>query len=251
MAKDFWDSRQRPIMIAHRGGNGAGKAKENTYDAFKTAQDLGYKYFESDLVLAASGELILIHGSANFIQASIRRDIVRNTIQKMTLEQIRSILKPGGCKVPTLEEVLKTFPKAKFILDLKTDEVVEPLAKLIKRLKVQDRICVCGFSYRRTEALKLAFADTPITYALTIGRGVRFRNMNLLMLKSGRLKGVDAIFLHHSLISSPMVNLVHSRGFKVFVWTANSSLGIKHAIRSGVDGIMSDRIQLLTDIIQA
>jgi glycerophosphoryl diester phosphodiesterase len=69
------------------------------------------------------------------------------------------------------------------------------------------------------------------------------------MLKSGRLKHLEAIQLHHSLVSKEMIDLVHSHGFKALVWTPNSPLSIKNAVQCGADGIISDRITLLKDIL--
>jgi glycerophosphoryl diester phosphodiesterase len=238
------------MAIAHRGGDGAGGSKENTLEAFQAAWKLGYKYAETDVILAASGELIVIHGSQNWLQAAFKRDITRGTLQKMTLDQIRLTLKPGGATVPTLEELLMTLPQMKFIIDLKTDEAAPALAELVKRLKVSERICVAGFNYRRNTNFIKACGSARVSTGLTVGRGLRFRNINLLMLKAGRLRAVETVFLHHSLVSSPMINLIHRRGFKAVVWTANSSLGIKHAIRSGVDGIISDRVTLLKEILE-
>jgi glycerophosphoryl diester phosphodiesterase len=248
MPKGFWDAKT-PIAIAHRGGAAAGKDKENTLEAFGAAQRMGYEYAETDLVLAASGELVLIHGSHNWLQASFKRDITRYTLQKMTLDQIRYILRPGGTQVSTLQELVTSFPKMKFILDLKTDEAAVPLAKLIKRLKISDRVCVTGFNYARTAEVMKGCGQ--ISCGLTVGRGLRFRNMNMLMVKTGRLNGVEAVFMHHSLVSPPMISLIHNRGFKAVVWTTNSRLGIKNAVRSGADGIISDRVGLLKDILEA
>jgi glycerophosphoryl diester phosphodiesterase len=247
---DFWDS-AKPIAIAHRGGNAAGKHKENSLEAFQAAWDLGYKYAETDVILAASGELVIIHGSRNWLQAGFSRNIARPVLQKMTLEQIRYTLRPGGAQVPTLEEVLLAFPKMKFLIDLKTDEVVAPLAKLIKRLKISERVFIVGLDYDRNVELKRACAPAEVRIGLTVGRSLRLRNINMILLKSGRLSDIDAILMHHSLVSRPMIGLVHHRGFKVLVWTANSSLGIKHAIRSGADGIISDRVVLLKNILDS
>jgi glycerophosphoryl diester phosphodiesterase len=47
-----------------------------------------------------------------------------------------------------------------------------------------------------------------------------------------------------------MVGLVHRRGFKAIVWTANSRIAINNAIRSGADGIISDRVELLKELIE-
>jgi glycerophosphoryl diester phosphodiesterase len=87
------------------------------------------------------------------------------------------------------------------------------------------------------------------TMGLIIGRNNWLRY--LPRLKSGRLAHVQAVYLHHSFVSRPMLGLIRRRGFKVFVWTANSPLAIKHAARSGADGIISDRISLLKVVIKS
>jgi glycerophosphoryl diester phosphodiesterase len=249
-AENFF-GQSRPIAIAHRGGDAAGTKKENTVAAFKSAQKLGYQYVETDIILAASGELVAIHGSGNFLQASTKRDITRPTLQKMTLDQIRYILRPGGDLVPTLEEVICSVPEMKFIFDLKTVEAAEPLAKFVKDFKLAGRVCVTGFNYRYNQIFNEACKPLKVCLGLTVGRGLRFKNMNMFMLKAGALTDIEAIFIHHSLVSTPMINLIHRHGFKAVVWTANSSLSIKHALRSGVDGVISDRVGLLKEVIES
>jgi glycerophosphoryl diester phosphodiesterase len=249
MSKGFWDTKT-PIAIAHRGGDAAGKDKENTLEAFQSASDLGYGYAETDVILAASGELVTVHGARNWLQAGFSRSFSRSTLQKMTLDQLRYALRPGGTKVPILEEIVTAFPKMKFIIDIKTDEAAVPLAKLVTRLKVQHRICASSFNYRQVKLFAEASKPHKVHTGLTIGRSLKLNNMNMLMIKTGRLKDVEAIFMHHSLVSSPMVSLIHRRGFKAIVWTANSSIGIKHAAKSGADGIISDRVKLLKEIIE-
>lgn len=250
MAASFWDN-PGPIAIAHRGGDGAGKDKENTLDAFQAAWKLGYEYAETDVILAASGEVVVIHGARNWLQAGVSRSMSRRVLQMMTLEQMRQIVKPGGGQVPTLTEVLSSFPKMKFILDLKTDEAAVPLAKLLKQRKAFDQVCVTGFGYARNIKFIKACGSQKVNAGLTVGRGLRFRNINMLTLKGGRLSGIEAIFLHHSLVSPPMISLVHRRGCKAIVWTANSSLGIKHAVRSGADGVISDRVAFLKETLDS
>jgi glycerophosphoryl diester phosphodiesterase len=247
---NFWPE-AGPIAIAHRGGDGAGGSKENTMEAFEAAGKLGYKYAETDVILAASGDLVTIHGSGNWMQASVTRDMTRSTLQKMTYEQMQLIIKPGGSNVPRLAEVLTAFPKMKFVLDLKTDETVLPLVRMLKQLGALNRVSITGFNYRRTRAFIALCKDPTVSTGLTIGRGVHVKNMNLLMLKTGRLSDVEAVFMHHSLVSTPMLNLVHKRGLRAAVWTANSSLSIKHALRSGADAVISDRVVLLKEILSS
>jgi glycerophosphoryl diester phosphodiesterase len=249
MSKAFWENSGGPLAIAHRGGNAAGQAKENTIEAFQAAYDLGYRYAETDILLAASGELVLMHGSGGWLQAAFKRDITRSTFQKMTLNQIRAIFKPGGAQVPTLEEALVRFPKMKFFLDLKTDETAEPVAQLIKRLVAAEQVCVTGFSYRRARRFIKAASGLGVNTGVTIDRRIRINNFNMLMLKSGLLTNVEAVFIHHSHVSPQMLDLIHKRGLKAVIWTCNSPLSIKNALSCGADGVISDNIKLLKEIL--
>lgn len=246
----FWGRGKHPILIAHRGGDGAGEDKENSLAAFGAAQKLGYCYGETDVILAASGEVAAIHGSRNVLQASLKGDISRRQLQKMSLNQIRKQLNSGS-RISTLEELLTAFPEMKLFIDLKTDEVVLPLAKLLKKVGALDRVCVGAFSYDRVKQFIRISGQDRVPTSFIIGRGLRLINKNLDMLKTGRLKDVEAIQLHHSLVSREMLDLVHSRGFKALIWTANSPLAIKNAFNCGADGIISDRISLLKQLSEA
>lgn len=248
MPKSFWDAKG-PIAIAHRGGDAAGEDKENTLAAFKAAEKLGYKYGETDVILAASGEVVAIHGSRNLLQAGLKGDLSRPRLQKMPLTQIRKEFKTVGIQVSTLEELLTQLPKMKFFIDPKTDEAVLPLAKLLKRLNANERTCVGSFNYDRVKQFIKIAGEGKVSTSFIIGRGLRVINKSLLMLKTGRLRGVEAVQLHHSLVSREMIDLAHKRGFKALVWTCNSPLSIKNAINCGADGIISDRIELLRQII--
>jgi glycerophosphoryl diester phosphodiesterase len=245
MPKNFWDA-QTPIAIAHRGGDGAGYDKRNTMAAFSSAAKLGYQYMETDVVVTKDGKVIVSHGAATGLVAKLRGTHSYKILQGLTYAEVRQNLQVGGETVITLEELLGKFPKAKFLLDPKTDEAVEPLAELLIRLRDLNRVCLASFHYERTTKL-YALLGNQTTYAVIIGRNNWLKL--LPPLKSGRLKHVEVVYLHHSFVSRPMLRLIHNHGYKVFVWTCNSALSIKHAIRCGADGIISDRTKLLKENI--
>jgi glycerophosphoryl diester phosphodiesterase len=165
----------------------------------------------------------------------------------MTLKEIQSHALEG-VKITRLEEMLQKLPDMKFFIDPKTDQVVLPLAKLLKNTGARERVSVGSFSYDRVLHFQKIVRE-PVSTSFIIGRGVRLVNKGRARLKSGRLKHIEAVQLHHSLVSKEMIDLVHSHGFKALVWTANSPLSIKNAINCGADGIISDRVELLKDIL--
>jgi glycerophosphoryl diester phosphodiesterase len=60
--RSFWDDIIAPVLVAHRGGDAAGIEKENSLAAFQAAYDLGYRWFETDVVTTKDGQLLAIHG---------------------------------------------------------------------------------------------------------------------------------------------------------------------------------------------
>jgi len=246
MPKTFWDNSGGPIAIAHRGGDGAGHDKRNTMAAFSSAIKLGYKYIETDVVVTKDGQVIISHGGITGLSARLRGTHSYQVLQGMTYSQIRKNLTVAGEEISLLEDVLKKFPKAKFLIDPKTDESVQPLADLIVRLKMLDRVCIGSFRYDRV--LKIYdILESKARLGVIMGRNNWLKL--LPRIKTGRLRHVEAVYIHHSFVSRPMVNLIRNKGLKVLVWTPNSKLGIKHAIRCGADGIISDRVNLLKQIL--
>jgi glycerophosphoryl diester phosphodiesterase len=245
MSQEFWG--QPPIAIAHRGGDAAGEGQENTLKAFLAAEKMGYEYGETDVILTADGKVAAIHGSRNWLQTQFNGHPPRRALQKMTLKDIKAHTNEG-VNITLLDELLAKLPDMKFFIDPKTDQVVLPLSKLLKEAGALERVCVGSFSYERVIHFQ-KIVRQPVSTSFIIGRGIRLVNKGRAMLKSGRLKHLEAIQLHHSLVSKEMIDLVHSHGFKALVWTPNSPLSIKNAVQCGADGIISDRITLLKDIL--
>ncbi|MBX4201498.1 hypothetical protein KW803_01195 [Candidatus Saccharibacteria bacterium] len=247
----FWSTGNLPIAIAHRGGDAVGREKENTLKAFAAARKAGYKYGETDVILSKDGQVVAVHGASNLWDSLLRRRHSRRRMQRMSLDKLREKFSVDGEQIPTLEEVLVSQSQMKYFIDPKTDEVLEPLYVLLKRLNMLDRVCVGSFNYKRVERFRELAGTQPVHTSFIIGRAFRVVNKNKDMLKNSRVEGVEAIQLHHSLVSRQMLDLVHKQGFKAAVWTANSEISIKNAIKCGADAIISDRIHLLKEVIQS
>ncbi len=82
----FWQNSKFPIAIAHRGGDAAGIEKENSMKAFQAAYDLGYRWFETDVVSTLDDKLLAIHGRG--FQLRPNKDLpLRFTIQELATKQ--------------------------------------------------------------------------------------------------------------------------------------------------------------------
>ena len=250
MAESFWAD--PPIAIAHRGGAAAfGKDKfkvENTFEAFEAAIKLGYKYLELDVIKTADNQVIILHVASYKVEAAagLKDSPGPEKLQKMTLAELRPYL---GRKIPTLADLLVKFPDVKLFVDAKTDEVVKPLAELIKNTDSYDRVVIGSFFPRRLiKAHEILGPKALIN--LNISRlPFKFLQMKRF-LASPDHRFISSVHLPYVWATKGKIKWLQSLGIKVLVWWPNSERTIKRALNNGADGIISDNIKLLKEIIE-
>src|SRR5690606_14437738 len=106
-----------PLAFAHRGG--AGAWPENTMPAFQGAIDLGYRYLETDVHLTADGVLVAFHDD--------RLDRVTDRaglISELTYDEVAAARVDGREPIVVFEDLLRSFPDARFNVDPKHDAAV-------------------------------------------------------------------------------------------------------------------------------
>lgn len=245
---DYADNGGRPIAFAHRGGDAAGAEKENTLVAFRSAVRLGYTYLELDVILSADNKVVAFHGSKN-ARAETKTGLpLRSLLQSKTYAQLRRDHPIGGEPIPLLEEVLKEFPSCRINIDPKTKEVVEPLARLIRRMKVVDRVGIGSFSYKRTQGVAELLGGQHMVYT-TLGP---WQALALKANLSTYLEHTEAagLQLPFKWVTPAMVRGTHNHGLDLHVWTPNSAEDMATALDKGVDGVMTDNVRGLKKVMQ-
>jgi glycerophosphoryl diester phosphodiesterase len=146
-----------PLAFAHRGG--AAHAPENSWRAFEHAVGLGYGYLETDVQATSDGVLIAFHDrTLNRITGQPGR------VCRLTLRQIAGARIGGTDPIPVLEDVLAAWPDVRFNIDVKDAPAIAPLARVLRRTKAWDRVCVASFSASRLRATRRAL-DRPVCMA--------------------------------------------------------------------------------------
>lgn len=234
--------------FAHRGGKG--RAPENTMAAFQDAVDLGFVYLETDVHLTADGVVVAFHDD------DLSRTCgVNARIEDLTWSQLQNIRVGGHHAVPLLEDILGTWPSARINIDCKSDSVVEPLVGLLRRCDALARVCVGSFSDRRLNQVRSSLGDDVCT---SLGpRGVA----RLLAASNAHEKiasGLKAQVAQVPVKQGPLplvtrrfVDTAHSLGLMVHVWTIDDPQEIARLVDLGVDGVMSDDIRALRDVLDA
>jgi glycerophosphoryl diester phosphodiesterase len=230
-----------PLAIAHRGG--AGLAQENTLEAFARSHALGIRYLETDVRLTGDGIPVLFH------DAKLRRI----TGQPGLVNQCRYRDLPPA--IPTLEAALRAFPDTNFTIDVKDTASVAAVADVIRRTDAVDRICVAGAWDGTLDQLARALGP-DLTVAMgwrALCRLVTSSHSRLPLVRRGR-----TTFAHVPLrvgrlpvFAERLVERAHLVGVRVLVWTVNDPAVMTHLLDLGADGIITDRPDLLREILIA
>ncbi len=234
-----------PLAFAHRGG--AAEGLENTMTAFRRAVDLGYRYLETDVHATADGRLVAFHDDT--------LDRVTDgggRIADLTWARVRRARVGGREPVPLFAELLEAFPGARWNIDVKAEAALAPLLAELEEADAWDRVCVGSFD-ERTAARAQRLAGRRLATSLgTRGvRGLRLRAYGFpyavrrsavcvqVPVRHGRIRVVDAAF----------VRAAHRLGMQVHVWTVNDADTMRALLDLGVDGIMTDHIELLREVL--
>ncbi|HEX4189726.1 MAG TPA: glycerophosphodiester phosphodiesterase [Marmoricola sp.] len=241
------------VAMAHRGGAGSEDlvGLENTAHAFRHAVALGFTYLETDVHLNRSGDLIAFHD-----EVLDRVTNLTGRIADADTEMIRTARIGGQYPVPWLSELLEEFPDARFNIDLKGPGTDTALADLLDRTGAHDRVCVGSFSLPRIRAFRRRTAGRVATSAAPVEVGLYLAapTGGLARILTGAK--VPVLQVPHRRGSVPVVTRslirrAHAAGAHVHVWTINDPAEMADLLDLGVDGLITDRIDVLKDLLIA
>ena len=245
-----------PFGVAHRGSRILWP--ENTMIAFSGAVDLGFEWLETDLHLTSDGTLVCIH------DATLDRTTDRSgPVSSIAVAELAEIdaghqhapyegfpYRSADARIPTLEELVTSFPDVRIILDLKRDGLSEPLWRLVEAHRLHDRLIVGSFSDRRLSEFRkisggsVASSTGPARSVAAfagavMGRAPRLADAVQFPTRLGPLHPLNA----------RTVASFHRRGYQAHVWTVNEASEMHRFYDLGVDAVISDRPDVLRQVL--
>lgn len=219
---------------------------ENTIAALKFNQSLGIYAAEFDVQLTADNKIIVFHGPTV--------PGLEKSIQKITFDEARAVVLPGGHRMPTLEEYLKQGkkdPKTKLILEIKKQATperetmaVEQCMAVVRKMKMEDQIEYTTFSewivreiHRIDPKAKVLFIDSGVF---------------ILDPETCKGFGADAVsYDMNGLMNHPdYIERAHALGMEVTFWIINDYEPLEWAILHGVDFVSSDHPERLKEYVE-
>ena len=248
---------ERPIRFAHRGSRILWP--ENTMHAFAGAvEDLGYHYLEIDVRLTADGIPVVFHDETLERTTDGEGKVADRTFAELAQLDAAYAFDPEhgyplrgtGIGISSLEELYATWPDVRLNIDLKAPEEEWVVAEVIRSADAEHRTLVGGFNdrriarFRRITGGRVVVSAGPTAslamYAASrVGRTVR-RGFQAYQLPFN-YRGMK--------IDRRLIDAVHRAGAHIHLWTVNEADDMERFIAMGVDGIITDRPDLLNGVI--
>lgn len=252
------------LPFAHRGGSL--RFPENTRASFEGAMKLGFRHIETDVHLSADGHLVIFH------DASVERVTNgRGAVASMTLAELRKLdtgyhFSPGdgslpyrgkGLTVMTLEEAFLLSPDLYFNVEMKGNSLplADALCAFISAHGVHERVLAAAADDRLTQRFRSVAGERVPTSPGVAGitrfwAAARVGLHRRLRLPFQALQ----VPIHHGMlpvVTPRFVEAAHEVGIAVHVWTIDDPTQMRWLRSIGVDGIMSDRPEVLQQTVYA
>jgi glycerophosphoryl diester phosphodiesterase len=236
--------------MAHRGFSPDGL--ENSMAAFRAAVELGYRYLEMDVHTTADGVLLVFHDPSLDRVTDGQGRIARLPAGTVARARI------GGVEpIPLFEEMVRAFPDVRLNLDVKDWNSVTGLAAAIERYGVHDQVLIASFSDRRRRAV-VKQLSRPVAASAGMVSNALFTMLGPVLpgaVMRRLLRGVHALQVPVSyggirVVTPAFVRRAHRHGLHVHVWTINDPAEMDRLLDLGVDGIVTDRADLLKQVLQ-
>lgn len=240
-----------PRAFAHRGWHlGDLDGMENSLAAFRRAAAEGYRYLETDVRATRDGVVVVLHDPT-----LDRTTDGGGAIEQLDWSVVRTARVGGREPVCRLADLLEELPETLLNIDVKADRAVAPVVELLDRAGAWHRVCLASFSEARLRRLRKAAGPRLLTSMGTASvAALRLRSV-LPFLPGPAIRGGLAQLPVRgygiSLVDRTLLRYAHGRGLEVHVWTVDRAEEMMVLLDLGVDGLITDRPDVLRDVLRA
>lgn len=230
-------SNQPVVSISHRGVSQNNGVQNSVEALIKTSQQFKPDYIEMDIQMTLDEEFIVFHDFNFKALTGHNQEPEKSTL----IETTKLIVQENNqkAKIPTFHFYLEEAKKLnqKLLIEIKTQRKdLTPLTHLFltryKERILKEGHIIQGLSYPLVEALK---KEAP---ELTVGYIIPFNFIGPPLTQG------DFFTMEYSTLNRAFIDAAHEDGKKVFTWTPNKKESMERMMFYGVDGIVTDRLDL-------
>ena len=265
-SKKYYENVSRPLVIAHQGGDALWPG--DTLYAFEKAVEIGADVLEMDAHFTKDGQIVLMHDE----------EVDRTTdgtglIEDLTLDELSELdaaygwsnddgktfpFRGQGIEVPTLGELFQKFPQMRYVIEIKLTQnpIDRPLCDLIRKHNMQDTVMIASF---HDEAMQKFRATCPeIATSASRGEVTRFVLLGKLFLSgliAPQYQSIQPPYdpeesMNIPIMTERFIREAHAKNIKVEPWTVDDPELMRQYIEWGVDGIITDRPDLMIEVLE-
>jgi glycerophosphoryl diester phosphodiesterase len=242
---------KRTLVIPHGGGDGI--FPENTLLAYDKTMAMGADVVDVDVSKSSDGVLIAFHDPT-----VVRITGKQGTVSRMTFAELAKLdagwyfalkgahpFRGKGITIPSLESILKRFPKTLLSLDLKDEstDMNAPLCKLLSRYGRSNDVQILRF---RKECPGVQTSATMVdVYA---SQNARTAN-DIHFIPDVRVDQPPFRIGKQTLVDAESLAWAHAHGVAILTWVVNDPKDMKLLVDIGVDGIYTSYPDRLLKIL--
>jgi glycerophosphoryl diester phosphodiesterase len=248
-----------PLLIAHRGGSAL--APENTLLAFRRAIDWWHADFlELDVRPTRDGEVVVFHDEALDRTTDGTGPVASHTLDELRARDCGYRFTPDGGRtfpfrgrgagISTLGEVLDALPGVRVNVEIKDPRAQDAVRRAIRDRGAEHRTLIAAGDLRA----RSRFRDYPGPTSASAQELVTF--LLLLRMRAARLyrPPVDAFQMPETyggrrVLTPEWIRAAHAHNVAVHVWTVNEEADMRRLLSWGVDGVMTDRPDVLARVL--
>lgn len=242
------DRAARPV-IGHRGA--AAYAPENTIESFRHALAIGAEAIEFDVRRSADGEAVVIHDPTLDRTTDQTGPVVERTVIELRRADAGHRFSPDsgsttpfrgrGIMIPTLAEVLAALPGVPLLIEIKEIEVQAAVAAALVAGAATERAVLAGSDWRALQA----FREPPFHLGAS-QRDISRRKFGLGTPDPRcRCYAVPDSWHGITVPSARFCRAAHAADSTVHVWTVDDARSALLLWRNGVQGIVTNRPDVL------
>lgn len=231
-----------PITISHRGVN-AKNGVQNTIEALKNTSRLHPDFIEIDIHETKDHQFVLMHDENLKNLTGVDKAPHQLTLKQLT--KLTAHENGSSAKIASLDDYMDAAEKLKqpLLIEFKTTKYDDP--KVVERFnaKYGQRILknhdqVHSLDYDAVEKLK------ELNPKLTVGYILPFNFIGVPQ------SSADFYTMEYSTLNNSFLLTAELTGRKVYAWTVNSDDAMARLNFMGVDGIITDKLELLQKTVK-
>lgn len=219
------------ILFAHRGASGY--EVENTLSSIKRAINMGAQAFEIDVQLTLDEKVVVYH------DYSLGRIFPgKEKIMDLNYSDLYKISKG---EIPTLEEVMSLIPAGSLLnIEIKADisekrEIEDYVFKIMNKFP-EINILISSFEHDMLKRVFMKNKDVKI--------GVLFDDFPIDLKEYIKKLNIEIYSINPGIRKINLENgkEIKKLGYKMYIYTVNTSEDYERALKLGADGIFTDYI---------